>query len=97
MTCVIHLDIFFIYGLKNTLASNIKVMMNPIVAVILRKLEDPDWIASAKRNRQLLMLALDYAEIIQTHYIDRVRHLLVESGHCRVEEYLRELISQLPT
>ena len=97
MTCVIHLDIFFLYGLKNTLASNIKVMMNPIVAVILRKLEDPDWIASAKRNRQLLMLALDYAEIIQTHYIDRVRHLLVESGHCRVEEYLRELISQLPT
>ena len=72
-------------------------MINPIVHVILRKLEDPEWIASAKRNRQLLMLALDYAEVIQTHYIDRVRHLLVESGHCRVEEYLRELISQLPT
>ena len=72
-------------------------MMNPIVAVILRKLEDPDWIASAKRNRQLLMLALDYAEIIQNDYIDRVRHLLVESGHCRVDEYIRELISQLPT
>ena len=34
-------------------------MINPIVSVILRKLEDPDWIASAKRNRQLLMLALD--------------------------------------
>ena len=71
-------------------------MINPIVSVILRKLEDPDWIASAKRNRQLLMIALDYAEVIQTYYIDRVRHLLVESGHCRVEDYLRELISQLP-
>ena len=72
-------------------------MINPIVHIILHKLEDPEWIASAKRNRQLLMLALDYAEVIQTHYIDRVRHLLVESGHCLVEEYLRELISQLPT